>query len=138
LVVELNFVPSSLSGRKKKMSIAEKAKKAKAASILLGAVKTDVKNAALAQIAKALKSKSAEIIAANQKDLRIAEKNKLASPLLKRLKFDEGKITDVCASIESLIKLADPVGQTLTETQLDEGLNLYKVSCPIGVIGIIF
>jgi glutamate-5-semialdehyde dehydrogenase len=126
------------------MGIAEKAKKAKSASILLGAAKTDIKNAALAQIAEALKRKSAEIIAANQKDLRLAEKNlpavagKLASPLLKRLKFDEGKITDVCAGIESLIKLDDPVGQTLTATELDEGLTLYKVSCPIGVIGVVF
>jgi len=120
------------------MGIAEKAKKAKSASILLSAVKTDVKNAALAQIAEALKSRSAEIIDANQKDLRIAEKNKLASPLLKRLKFDESKIADVCAGIESLIKLDDPVGQTLTATELDEGLNLYKVSCPIGVIGVVF
>ncbi len=120
------------------MGIAEKAKKAKSASILLSAVKTDVKNAALAKIAEALKNRSAEIIAANQKDLRIAEKDKLASPLLKRLRFDEGKIADVCAGIESLIKLDDPVGKTLTATELDEGLNLYKVSCPIGVIGVVF
>ena len=126
------------------MSIAEKAKKAKSASILLSAVKTDAKNAALARIAEALKNRSAEIIAANQKDLRLAEKNlpaaagKLARPLLKRLKFDEGKIADVCAGIESLIKLDDPVGKTLTATELDEGLNLYKVSCPIGVIGVVF
>ena len=107
------------------MSIAQIAKKAKSASILLSAVKTDVKNTALAKIAEALKSRSAEIIAANQKDLRLAEKNKLAGPLLKRLKFDEGKIADTIAGIESL-------------TQLDEGLNLYKVSCPIGVIGVVF
>jgi glutamate-5-semialdehyde dehydrogenase len=120
------------------MGIAEKAKKAKSASILLSAVKTETKNTALARIAEALKSRSAEFIAANQKDLRLAEKNKLAKPLLKRLKFDEGKIADVCAGIESLIKLDDPVGQTLTATQLDEGLTLYKVSCPIGVIGVVF
>ena len=120
------------------MSIPKIAKKAKSASILLSAVKTETKNAALAQIAEALKSKSAEIIAANQKDLRLAEKNKLASPLLKRLKFDEGKIADVCAGIESLIKLDDPVGKTISATELDEGLNLYKVSCPIGVIGVVF
>jgi glutamate-5-semialdehyde dehydrogenase len=120
------------------MSISEKTKKAKAAAILLGAAKTNIKNAALAKIAEALKNKSAEIIAANQKDLRLAKKNKLANPLLKRLKFDEGKIADVCAGIESLIKLDDPVGQTLTATELDEGLNLYKVSCPIGVIGVVF
>jgi glutamate-5-semialdehyde dehydrogenase len=120
------------------MSIPQIAKKAKSASILLSAVKTDVKNAALAQIAEALKSKSEEIIAANQKDLRLAEKNEIANPLLKRLKFDEGKIADVCAGIESLIKLDDPVGKTISATELDEGLNLYKVSCPIGVIGVVF
>ncbi|MGD0596881.1 MAG: glutamate-5-semialdehyde dehydrogenase [Sedimentisphaerales bacterium] len=120
------------------MSIPQIAKKAKSASILLSAVKTETKNTALAKIAEALNNRSSEIIAANQKDLRLAEKNKLAKPLLKRLKFDEGKIADVCAGIESLIKLDDPVGQTLTATQLDEGLNLYKVSCPIGVIGVVF
>jgi glutamate-5-semialdehyde dehydrogenase len=120
------------------MGIADKAKKAKSASILLGAAKTEAKNAALAQIADALKNHQAEIIAANQKDLRLAEKNKLASPLLKRLKFDEGKIADVCAGIETLIKLDDPVGKTLSATELDTGLNLYKVSCPIGVIGVVF
>jgi glutamate-5-semialdehyde dehydrogenase len=126
------------------MGISEKAKKAKSAAILLGAVKTDIKNAALAQIAEALKSRSAEIIAANQKDLRIAEKNlpavagQLATPLLKRLKFDEGKIADVRAGIETLINLDDPVGKTLSATELDAGLNLYKVSCPIGVIGVVF
>jgi glutamate-5-semialdehyde dehydrogenase len=122
----------------RKMSIAQKAKKAKSAAIQLSAVKTEAKNAVLAQITGALKSRSKEIIAANQKDLRLAEKNKLASPLLKRLKFDEGKIADVCAGIESLIKLDDPVGKTLLATELDEGLNLYKISCPIGVIGVVF
>jgi glutamate-5-semialdehyde dehydrogenase len=120
------------------MSISDKAKKAKAAAILLSAVKPDVKDSALAQIAEALKNRIAEITAANQKDLRAAEKNNLAKPLLKRLKFDEGKISDVCAGIESLIKLDDPVGKTLSATELDEGLNLYKVSCPIGVIGVVF
>jgi glutamate-5-semialdehyde dehydrogenase len=120
------------------MSISEKAKKAKQAAILLGAAKTETKNAALAQIAETLKNRTKEIIAANQKDLRLAEKNKLAAPLLKRLKFDEGKIADVCAGIESLIKLDDPVGKILSATELDTGLNLYKVSCPIGVIGVVF
>ncbi len=120
------------------MSIQQKAQKAKQAAILLGAVKTDIKNSALAQIAQVLKNKSAEIIAANQKDLKIAEKSKIMAPLLKRLKFDEKKIAETIAGIESLIKLDDPVGKTLSATELDEGLNLYKVSCPIGVIGVVF
>jgi glutamate-5-semialdehyde dehydrogenase len=120
------------------MGIAETAKQAKKASIQLGAVKTDAKNNALAEIAKALKQSIDKIISANKKDLADAEKNKLSTPLLKRLKFDENKIADVVAGIESLIKLDDPVGKTLSATELDKGLELYKVSCPIGVIGVIF
>jgi glutamate-5-semialdehyde dehydrogenase len=67
-----------------------------------------------------------------------SEKNKLAAPLLKRLKFDEGKLDETCAGIESLIKLDDPVGKILRATELDKGLDLYQVTCPIGVIGVIF
>jgi glutamate-5-semialdehyde dehydrogenase len=120
------------------MSIADIAKQAKRAAIQLSAVKTSIKNAALAEIVKALTQNADKIISANKKDLANAEKNKLAAPLLKRLKFDENKIADVVAGIESLIKLDDPVGKTLSATELDKGLDLYKVSCPIGVIGVIF
>ncbi len=120
------------------MDISETAKVAGAASLQLAVARTDVKNNALAEIAKALKQRSAEIISANKEDLVTAEKNNLAGPLLKRLKFDEGKIADVCAGIESLIKLDDPVDKTITATELDKGLELYKVSCPIGVIGVVF
>jgi len=120
------------------MSIAEIASAAMSASIQLAVVKTDVKNKALAEIAEALKQQSTEIISANKEDLTAAEKNNLAAPLLKRLKFDEGKIANVCMGIDSLIKLDDPVGKTISATGLDEGLQLYKVSCPIGVIGVVF
>lgn len=120
------------------MSIAEIASAAKSASIRLAAIKTDVKNNALSEIAGALQQRSDEIISANRQDLAAAEKNDLAAPLLKRLKFDEGKIADCLAGIDSLIKLDDPVGKTITATELDDGLKLYKVSCPIGVIGVVF
>ena len=120
------------------MNISEIATAAKSASIRLAAVNTDMKNNALAEIAKALKQRSVEIIAANEQDLAAAQKNNLAAPLLKRLKFDEGKIAQTIAGIESLIKLDDPVGKTLAAIELDAGLELYKVSCPIGVIGVVF
>ncbi len=120
------------------MEIAQKAETAKQASISLAAVKTELKNKALDAIAKAIEKQKEQIIAANKTDLTAAEKNKLPSPLLKRLKFDEKKINEVCAAIESLIKLDDPVGKILAVTQLDDGLELFKVSCPIGVIGMIF
>jgi glutamate-5-semialdehyde dehydrogenase len=120
------------------MGILETASAARAASIQLAAVKSDAKNQALAQIAKALKEKSNEIIAANKKDLDRAIADDLGTPLLKRLKFDADKIDDVCAGLQSLISLDDPVGKTQSATELDAGLELYKVSCPIGVIGVIF
>ncbi len=117
---------------------ADIAKQAKQASILLSALSAELKNHALAEIAKAIKLKASEIVAANKLDLVIAEKSNLASPLLKRLKFDESKINEIIVGLESLIKLPEPVGETLSAIELDKGLELYKVSCPIGVIGVIF
>ena len=120
------------------MTINETAFRARRASIRLATAGTDAKNQALEQIRKALLENSDAIIAANRQDLAQAEKDNLAAPLLKRLKFDQNKINDVCDGIESLIALDDPVGKTLTATELDAGLELYKVTCPIGVIGVIF
>lgn len=120
------------------MSITELSVTARSASVRLAAARTDEKNSALAEIAEALKRRSSEIVSANQKDLAAAEKKHLARGLLKRLAFDETKIATVCAGIDSLIGLEDPVGKTISATELDDGLELYKVSCPIGVIGVVF
>lgn len=120
------------------MKIQELAQSAKAASIKLAACNTELKNSALAAIAEALTANAPEILAANKIDLERSEKENLEAPLLKRLKFDESKIAEVVAGIKSLIALADPVGETLTATELDKDLELYKVSCPIGVVGVIF
>ncbi len=120
------------------MDTREKAVEAKEASIRLAAIPGNVKNKALAEVAHALEQRQADILAANRADMEKAQSENLASPLLKRLKFDEGKIKEVCDGLHSLIGLPDPVGQTLSAVELDEGLELYRVSCPIGVIGIIF
>ncbi len=104
----------------------------------MSALSGDMKNRALDNICTALQDKADQIIAANQKDLELARAENLEMPLLKRLKFDHSKIQEVCDGIASLIKLEDPVGKTLCATQLDDGLELYKVSRPIGVIGVIF
>ena len=120
------------------MKISELAEKAKIASISLAASSGDVKGMALSEIAIALQERKNEIVRANKNDLERSEKEDLSAPLLKRLKFDENKIDDVINGIKSLIELPDPVGQTLSATELDKGLELFKVSCPIGVIGVIF
>ena len=120
------------------MNIFDFAEAAKSASIKLAAFESDKKNAALAAVATALDARRNEIISANADDLKRSEDEALDAPLLKRLKFDGPKIDDVIDGINSLITLDDPVGETLTATELDEGLELYKVACPIGVIGVIF
>lgn len=120
------------------MDIKDNAKQAKNASIALAAVGNDVKNKALYAVAGLLNARKAEIITANQADLEKAKAENLAAPLLKRLKFQEDKINEAVEGINSLISLADPVGVTLNALELDDGLELFKVSCPIGVIGIVF
>lgn len=118
--------------------IQEIASKARQASIRTAALSAEEKNHALAAIAGALRQQEKRIVAANQQDLAQAEKDHLNPALLKRLKFDGAKLKGAIEGIESLIALADPVGRTLSARQLDNGLELYQVSAPIGVLGIIF
>jgi len=120
------------------MSMNELARRVKEASIKLAGAETELKNKALARIAESLIHNKEEIIRANREDLLRSEKENLPAPLLKRLKFDEAKIRDVVDGIHSLTNLENPVGKTLLSSKLDEGLELYKVTCPIGVIGVIF
>ncbi|MPW26655.1 glutamate-5-semialdehyde dehydrogenase [Alkalibaculum sp. M08DMB] len=120
------------------MSIIEAAKAAKKASIDLAAIDTVIKDRALAEIVNELENRMQDIVTANNEDMTRSKNENLPSPLLKRLKFDEHKVVDVIAGIESLRKLPEPVGKTLDATALDTDLELYKVSCPIGVIGVIF
>ena len=120
------------------MDISTAAKSAKAAAIRLAATDTALKNKALQAIAEGLSKNKQAILEANEKDLAFSRENNLAPPLLKRLKFDEKKLAETISGIESLIELPDPVGINLSSRELDEGLELYQVSCPIGVIGVIF
>jgi glutamate-5-semialdehyde dehydrogenase len=120
------------------MAIQQTAAMAKQAARQLAAISPELKNKALAQIILALEAGADAIVAANEADLKQAEKDQLASPLLKRLGFGRPKIAEAVAGLQSLIRLPDPVGQTLSAKELDSGLELYQVSCPIGVIGVIF
>lgn len=120
------------------MDMKELACQVKNASRNVAALKSDIKNNALVKIAEALVNRKDEIIKANMEDIKRSQDENLAAPLLKRLKFDEKKIEDVIDGINSLIELEEPVGKTLMAKELDDSLELYRVTCPIGVIGIIF
>ncbi|MFO7850484.1 MAG: glutamate-5-semialdehyde dehydrogenase [Spirochaetia bacterium] len=120
------------------MNIETKAEKAKKAQIVLGNLDSGEKNRALDSIAEALVRRREEIEAANRADLEQAEDDRLEAPLLKRLKLQGEKIDQAVRGVKAVAELKDPAGRTLEARRLDEGLSLYRVSCPIGVIGMIF
>lgn len=120
------------------MSMELMAAATKKAAIYLSAKTGEEKNKALEAIARALSENKDMILEANAQDMARSVEEGLAAPLLKRLKFDESKIQDVIDGLHSLMTLKEPVGITKFATRLDQGLDLYQVSCPIGVIGVIF
>jgi len=120
------------------MNIKEEIRKMKEAAPFLAASSEDTRNGALKNIAKSLKENADRIFAANAKDLKAAEENGISPSIIGRLKFNEHKLNDCIAGIEQLISLPDPLGKVTLARQLDEGLQLYRITCPIGVIGVIF
>ena len=114
------------------------AERSKEASYHLQSIPTEIKNRALEAVTKKLKEREKQIIEANQKDLDRSTAEGLAKPLLKRLRYDEQKLEESITSINSLITQDDPTGKILRKIELDKGLILERVSCPIGVIAIIF
>ena len=120
----------------------EIATKAKNASKKVATLSTEIKNKALLNIANNLKANQDKIFEANKMDLELArpfvEKGELSQSVFNRLKLDENKMRDMIQGIIDISNLEDPIGKTLFKRQLDDGLILTKISCPIGVLGIIF
>lgn len=120
------------------MTIKEDVKKMKSVAPFLAASTIEERNSALRLIAQALNDNADKIFAANKLDTDKAEDDNISQAVMKRLKFNEGKLEDCIKGIEQLISLPNPIGQTTLSRDLDEGLSLYRVTCPIGVIGVIF
>ena len=120
------------------MTLIEQAQRTRLAAQGLAVQTAAVKNQALEAIAQALEAASADIVAANAKDCELAQASGLASALYARLKLDEGKLAAAIAGVRSVATLTDPVGEVQIHRELDKGLILKRVSCPLGVLGIIF
>ena len=120
----------------------EIAKCAKQASLKLANLPSELKNSVLESVAKALEENRHKVLSANALDLANAQKmvdlNELSQAVFNRLKLDENKMHDMISGVRDIIKLEEPINKCLLARELDDGLNLYKVSCPIGVLGIIF
>ncbi len=118
------------------------AKNAKNASIALSSLSCEIKNEALKNVADALKKNTNSVIEANKRDLVAAkiavEEGKLSKSVFNRLKADENKINAMIDGIYDVMKLDDPVNKVEFTRELADSLVLKKVTCPIGVIGVIF
>ena len=114
------------------------AKQTRLAAMKLAVLSTAAKNEAIEAIAVALESAQNEIIQANIADCEAALSEGIAKPLYKRLQLDEHKLRDNIVGVRDIGKLPDPVGSVQIHRKLDNGLILKRVSCPLGVLGIIF
>jgi glutamate-5-semialdehyde dehydrogenase len=105
-------------------------------------ISTADKDAALRSIAKNIWDRRTEIIQANKLDLEYAnkllERGDITEAVYSRLSLNEDKIRSICDMVNNVAELSDPVGETLYSIELDDGLDLYRVKSPIGVIGFIF
>jgi glutamate-5-semialdehyde dehydrogenase len=99
---------------------------------------TETRDRALLAIADALEAASDEIVAANQLDCEAAASEGLATALQARLKLDRSKLHGAIVGVRDVAKLADPIGTLQIHRELDKGLELKRLTCPLGVLGVIF
>lgn len=120
-------------------SLVETAKQTREAALQLAQLSSEEKNKAIEAIAQALEDGALEILAANQADCEAYKKSEdYKQALFDRLKLSETKLQATIAGVRDVAKLEDPIGKLQIHRELDEGLVLKRITCPLGVLGIIF
>ena len=120
------------------ISLTTLAQQTQKAARQLAVQSTESRNTAIAKIADALEANAAEILAANAADCKAVQAEGIASALYARLKLDEAKLKSAIAGVRDVGSLADPVGVVQIDRELDEGWILKRMTCPLGVLGVIF
>ena len=122
--------------------VADVARRAKAASRRLATLAGHRRDAALLSVALAIEERAAEILAANERDCldaaRAVAEGRMSPSMFKRLQTGERGVAEMAARVRDVAALPDPLGRWLAVTELDDRLTLYKVTCPLGVVGVIF
>ncbi len=122
--------------------VAALAREARKASRKLALLSDETRMASLRAIADALEANRERILAANAMDCAAAEKlllsGQMTQPLFSRLRIKENGVAEMAARVREVANLPDPIGRRLSVTELDENLTLYKESCPLGVIAVVF
>ena len=117
--------------------LTEIGQKTRLAAQHLATLSAVAKNAAIEAVAKSLEAHADQIVAANKADCHKAD-GEVAPAIYARLKLDASKLQAAILGVRDVGKLADPVGQIQINRELDKGLILRRVSCPVGVLGVIF
>lgn len=110
------------------------AQQAKIASVELAQFENVQKNQALLTIAQQLEQRSAEILAANAKDIEFAKNQGISTAIIDRLLLNESRLQGIANDVRNVAKLADPVGQVIDGGVLNSGLKIERQRVPLGVI----
>ena len=125
-----------------RMSVREQARAARAAARKLAVLSNEKRNSVLLAVARKTEEFAPRILHANAEDCRAAEElvrgGKLSAAAYARLRVTEKTIREMTARLEEVVRLEDPIGKRLATTELDDGLILYKESCPLGVVAVVF
>jgi len=127
-----------VASQAKTLSLTATAKQTRDAARQLAVLSTAARNQAIEALAQSLETATADILAANAADCKAAEVDGIPSALYARLKLGDIKLKGAIAGVRDVCKLVDPVGVVQIHRQLDEGLTLKRVTCPLGVLGVIF
>lgn len=133
---------STASETELQTSVAELARRAKAASRRLATLPRERRDEALRAAAEAIAERAAEVVAANERDCleaaRAVGEGRMTASTFKRLQTSERGVAEMAERVRDVAALEDPLGRTLAVTELDDGLTLTKISCPLGVVGVVF
>jgi len=117
-------------------------RRSRRAAHILAALSNQRRNEALLATADAIEARSAEILAANDKDCAVAqravESGEMSRALFSRLRTTERGIAEMAMRVREVAQLPDPLHRRLSAMELDDHLVLYKESCPLGVVGVVF
>ena len=113
-------------------------KNARKASQILTLANSDLKNSALESMAVDIENNKENILEANIKDVEKAKANNISKSFLDRLILNDERIKSISDGLREIIKIEDPIGQTMSKWDRPNGLNIERVRTPLGVIGVIY
>lgn len=113
-------------------------KNARKASQILTLANSDLKNSALEAMAVDIEENKENILEANIKDVEKAKANNISKSFLDRLILNDERIKSISDGLREIIKIEDPIGQTMSKWDRPNGLNIERVRTPLGVIGVIY